>query len=61
MPRSGPSGETQNSSADMIDKDISFDRRDMHKTWPFAKGCLMLLGMVLGFIWLSIYVFRTFL
>jgi hypothetical protein len=60
MPRAGPGDNAQNSSADMIDKNISFDHRDMHKTWPLVKGCLMLAAGVVGFIVLSMYVFRTF-
>lgn len=52
--------ESQNTDDDMIDKSISFDQRDMHKSWPMVKGCGMLIGIVVGFVLLSIYVFKNF-
>ena len=55
-----PPNQNQSDSSDMIDKSISFDQRNMHGTWPFVKGCLMLAGGVAGFVFLSIYVFKNY-
>ena len=55
--RADPSA--QNESQDMIDKSISFDKRDMHGTWPFIKGCLIFGAGLAGFVYLSIYVFKN--
>jgi hypothetical protein len=56
--RADPTSQQDNS--DMIDKSISFDRRDMHKSWPMVKGCMLLIGAVTGFAFLSIFVFKNF-
>lgn len=56
--RTDPGAQQENN--DMIDKSISFDRRDMHKSWPMIKGCMMLAAALAGFAFLSIYVFKNF-
>ncbi len=59
MAKSGPDSKSQNNeNNDMIDRSISFDQRDMHKSWPMVKGCLMLVGIIVGFVVVSIYVFK---
>ena len=55
-----PEDKSNNPNSDLMDKDINFDNRDMHKTWPLVKGCGMLLGGVVGFILISKYVFKHF-
>jgi hypothetical protein len=60
MARSGPDPRAQENSSDMIDKDISFAQRDMHKSWPMIKGCGMLILGVIVFVFLTMYVFKHF-
>ena len=55
-----PDPKSSKDDSEMIDKDISFEQRDMHKTWPLVKGCLLLLGGTIAFIWFSSYIFKTF-
>ncbi|HLX60090.1 MAG TPA: hypothetical protein VKX17_02290 [Planctomycetota bacterium] len=55
--RGDPNAETDQN---MIDKSISFEKRDMHKAWPMVKGCGLLIAGLIGFIYLSIYVFKNF-
>lgn len=56
MARPDPKSEDKN--ADLIDKSISFEDRDMHKMWPMIKGILFLVGIIVGFLILSYYVFN---
>ena len=60
MPRPGPDASAQQGSQNLIDGEISFDRRDMHGSWPMIKGCGMLIAGIVGFVLLTMYVFKTF-
>lgn len=53
----GPKGDGK--SDELIDKDINFENRNMHGSWPFIKGCLTLIGIVSAFIIISTWVFRN--
>lgn len=44
---------------ELIDKNINFEQRDMHKTWPLVKGCLMFIAVAAAFIFISTYVFNN--
>jgi len=52
--------KNKNAKSDLIDESISFEQRDMHKTWPFIKGCLMLFLGLGAFIMFSIFIFKKF-
>ncbi|MEI6233383.1 MAG: hypothetical protein WCT04_10040 [Planctomycetota bacterium] len=60
MASSAPNKNSKSNESDLIDKDISFDNRDMHKSWPMIKGCLILVASLIAFVFFSLYIFRTF-
>jgi hypothetical protein len=55
-----PNPKSSKDDSDLMDKDISFEQRDMHKTWPLIKGCMLLGGIAIAFIWFSMYFFKAF-
>ena len=58
MPKGKQDPNSNSNDSDLIDRNISFDDRDMHKMWPMIKGLLFLGGIVVGFLLLSYYVFN---
>ncbi len=46
--------------SDLIDDDINFDDRKMHRMGPMIRGCALLIGMVVVFTFITMYVFKHY-
>ncbi len=60
MASAGPNPKSPNNDSDLMDKDISFEQRDMHKSWPMVKGCALLILTIVVFVYLSMWIFKAF-